>query len=186
MWCARDIVGDEPFALLLPDMIMQAEKSCTRAMVELYQNTGGNIIGVQECNPAETHKYGIVGRGDTTSTGFEITGMVEKPKPEAAPVEPVHQWPLHPPAGDLRAAGKAGTRCRQRDPAHRRDAQADGESIVLRLPFQGRTFDCGAPDGFVEANVAFALSRPDIYHQIADFLRALVDEMKPAEQRSAS
>src|SRR6185436_2705912 len=52
VWCARDIVGDEPFALLLPDMIMQAEKSCTRAMVELYQNTGGNIIGVQECNPA--------------------------------------------------------------------------------------------------------------------------------------
>ena len=63
VWCARDLVGDEPFALLLPDMIMQAEKGCLKEMVSLYEQTGENIIGVQECNPAEAHKYGIVGRG---------------------------------------------------------------------------------------------------------------------------
>ncbi|RUV34127.1 UTP--glucose-1-phosphate uridylyltransferase, partial [Mesorhizobium sp. M7A.F.Ca.MR.228.00.0.0] len=66
VWCARELVGDEPFALLLPDMIMQSEKSCTKAMVELYEETGNNIIAVQECAPAETHKYGIVGRGEDT------------------------------------------------------------------------------------------------------------------------
>src|SRR5207344_1483461 len=63
VWCARELVGHEPFALLLPDMIMQSEKSCMREMVELYAETGSNIIAVQECDPAETHKYGIVGQG---------------------------------------------------------------------------------------------------------------------------
>src|SRR5262245_43239878 len=59
VWCARDLVGDEPFALLLPDMIMQAETGCMTEMVDLYNQTGNNIIGVQECDPAETYKYGI-------------------------------------------------------------------------------------------------------------------------------
>ena len=85
VWCARDLVGDEPFALLLPDMIMQADKSCLKAMVELYAETGNNIIAVQECDPAETHKYGIVGKGEDIHTGFEITGMIEKPKAGTAP-----------------------------------------------------------------------------------------------------
>ncbi len=186
VWCARDIVGDEPFALLLPDMIMQAEKSCTRAMVELYQNTGGNIIGVQECNPAETHKYGIVGRGNTTSTGFEITGMVEKPKPEAAPSNLFinGRYILQPEIFGLleKQERGAGNEIQLTDAMLK---LMENQSF-FGYHFKGRTFDCGAPDGFVEANVAFALSRPDIYHQIADSLRALVDEMKPAEQRSAS
>ena len=84
VWCARELVGDEPFALLLPDMIMQSEKSCIREMVELYDQTGGNIIAVQECDPAEAHKYGIVGKGGDIANGFQITSMVEKPKPGTA------------------------------------------------------------------------------------------------------
>ena len=66
-------------------MIMQPEKGCLEEMVELYNETGGNVIAVEECDPAETHKYGIVGRGEDVHTGFEITGMVEKPKPGTAP-----------------------------------------------------------------------------------------------------
>jgi UTP-glucose-1-phosphate uridylyltransferase len=85
VWCARDLVGEEPFALLLPDMIMQSEKSCLKEMVELYGETGNNIIAVQECDPAETHKYGIVGKGKDVHNGFEITQMVEKPKAGTAP-----------------------------------------------------------------------------------------------------
>ena len=86
VWCARELVGDEPFALLLPDMIMRAEKSCMSGMVELYEKTGGNVIAVEECNPSETGKYGIVEPGGvSTGGGFEIVGMVEKPKPEDAP-----------------------------------------------------------------------------------------------------
>src|SRR5690606_10489215 len=85
VWCARDLVGDEPFALLLPDMIMQSSESCMKGMVELFQRTGNNVIGVQECDPAETHKYGIIAKGAEIHTGFEITGMVEKPKQGTAP-----------------------------------------------------------------------------------------------------
>ena len=85
VWCARDLVGDEPFALLLPDMIMQADMSCMKEMVELYAETGNNVVAVQECDPAEAHKYGIVGKGKDKGTGFEITEMVEKPAKGTAP-----------------------------------------------------------------------------------------------------
>jgi UTP--glucose-1-phosphate uridylyltransferase len=79
VWCARDIVGDEPFAVLLPDMIMQGKPGCLAQMVAVYNETGGNVIAVEECDPAETGKYGIVGVGEKVGNGdaFRITGMVE-------------------------------------------------------------------------------------------------------------
>ncbi len=185
VWCARDLVGDEPFALLLPDMIMHAEKSCMRAMVELYQNTGGNIIGVQECNPAETHKYGIVGKGEATSTGFEITGMVEKPKPEAAPSNLFinGRYILQPEIFGLleKQERGAGNEIQLTDAM----LKLNELQTFYGYHFRGRTFDCGSPEGFVEANVAFALWRPDIHHQVADTIRALAHELKPVGQRSA-
>lgn len=85
VWCARELVGDEPFALLLPDMVMQSKKGCLAEMVELYEKTGGNVIAVQECDPEEAHKYGIVGKGNAIGSGFEITQMVEKPAKGTAP-----------------------------------------------------------------------------------------------------
>src|SRR5499433_1905695 len=85
VWCARELVGDEPFALLLPDMIMQAETGCMKEMVEFYDKTGGNVIAVQQCDPEDAHKYGIVGEGKSVASGFQITGMVEKPKQGTAP-----------------------------------------------------------------------------------------------------
>ena len=108
VWCARELVGDEPFALLLPDMIMQAETSCMKEMVELYDETGSNIIAVQECDPAETAQIRHRRQAARTShTGFEITGMVEKPKPRHRAVQPLHQRPLHPAARDISASSKA-------------------------------------------------------------------------------
>src|SRR5690606_31189725 len=85
VWCARELVGNEPFALLLPDMIMQAETGCLRQMVSLYEQTGGNVIAVQECDPEDAHKYGIVGRGASVGSGFVIDRMVEKPARGTAP-----------------------------------------------------------------------------------------------------
>ena len=76
VWCARELVGSEPFALLLPDMIMQAERGCLARMVELYETTGGNVISVEQCDPSETDKYGIVGRGQSVATGFRIDVML--------------------------------------------------------------------------------------------------------------
>ncbi|MGH6806633.1 MAG: UTP--glucose-1-phosphate uridylyltransferase, partial [Ensifer adhaerens] len=85
VWCARELVGNEPFALLLPDMIMKGEKGCLKGMVELYEQSGGNVIAVEECAPDQAHKYGIVGVGDKVGDGFKITKMVEKPAPGTAP-----------------------------------------------------------------------------------------------------
>ncbi|MBB5073335.1 UTP-glucose-1-phosphate uridylyltransferase [Bartonella callosciuri] len=77
--CACELVGNKPFALLLPDMLIQAKKRCLSEMINLYEETGGgNIIAVQGCNPEEAHKYGIVGQGKQIANGFKITKMVEK------------------------------------------------------------------------------------------------------------
>lgn len=85
VWCARDIVGDEPFALLLPDMLFKSRRGVLKQMVEAYEEIGGNIIAVEEVPHQEVSSYGVVGRGEGTDAGFRITDMVEKPKPQDAP-----------------------------------------------------------------------------------------------------
>jgi len=85
VWCARAIVGRQPFAVLLPDMLLQGRPGCLAGMVDAYRKTGGNIIALSECDPSETHQYGIVGLGETVGAASRITAMVEKPKPADAP-----------------------------------------------------------------------------------------------------
>jgi UTP--glucose-1-phosphate uridylyltransferase len=184
VWCARELVGDEPFALLLPDMIMQSEKSCMKEMVELYEETGSNIIAVQECDPAETHKYGIVGRGEAIHTGFGITEMVEKPKAGTAPSNLYinGRYILQPDIFTILESQEKGAG---------NEIQLTDAMLKLRKqqPFygyhyQGRTFDCGSPEGFIEANVAFALWRSDINHSMAGVIRTLLDELGPEARRA--
>ncbi|MFN3766649.1 MAG: UTP--glucose-1-phosphate uridylyltransferase GalU [Aliihoeflea sp.] len=173
VWCARDLVGDEPFALLLPDMIMRSDKSCMRGMVELYGETGSNVIAVAECDPAETHKYGIVGAGAAHGDGFEITGMVEKPKPADAPSNLYinGRYILQPEIFDLLATQEqgAGNEIQLTDAMLRL-----GDSQKLYgYQYQGETYDCGSPEGFVEANLAFALGRDDLRGQIEAIVKRL-------------
>jgi UTP--glucose-1-phosphate uridylyltransferase len=186
VWCARDLVGDEPFALLLPDMIMQADKSCLKAMVDLYAETGNNIIAVQECDPSETHKYGIVGRGKDVHTGFEIAGMVEKPQAGTAPSNLYinGRYILQPEIfrvleGQERGAGNE---------IQLTDAmlKLEKQQPFFGYHYQGRTFDCGSPQGFIEANVAFALWRADLHESMSATIEALLDEIKPLERRAAA
>ncbi|MEO5323452.1 UTP--glucose-1-phosphate uridylyltransferase GalU [Mesorhizobium sp. CC13] len=180
VWCARELVGNEPFALLLPDMIMQSEKSCMREMVELYNETGSNIIAVQECDPAEAHKYGIVGKGETVHTGFRIDGMVEKPKPGTAPSNLFinGRYILQPEIFGILANQERGAG----DEIQLTDAmlKLEKQQSFFGYHYRGRTFDCGSPEGFVEANVAFALSRADINERMAGVIESLLGEMKPA------
>ncbi|SEB46335.1 UDP-glucose pyrophosphorylase [Nitratireductor aquibiodomus] len=172
VWCARELVGNEPFALLLPDMIMQAPKGCLSQMVEVFEKTGGNVVSVEECEPSQTHKYGIVGRGDDVAGGFEINAMVEKPKPEDAPSNFYinGRYILQSAIFDLLAQQERG---------------AGGEiqltdsmlTLMRRQPFHGyhftgRTFDCGSPEGFVEANLAFALERPELREHVLRVVEA--------------
>ncbi|MEO4001627.1 UTP--glucose-1-phosphate uridylyltransferase GalU [Mesorhizobium sp. CAU 1732] len=162
VWCARDLVGDEPFALLLPDMIMQSDESCLKGMVDLYAQTGNNIVAVQECDPAETHKYGIVAKGADVHTGFEISDMVEKPAKGTAPSNLYinGRYILQPQIFDLLAKQErgAGNEIQLTDAM----LKLGKEQPLYGYHYRGETFDCGSPDGFVEANIAFAMQRADL------------------------
>jgi UTP--glucose-1-phosphate uridylyltransferase len=186
VWCARELVGDEPFALLLPDMIMQSEKSCMHEMVELYEKTGGNIVAVQECDPSETHKYGIVGEGKAAHTGFEITGMVEKPKQGTAPSNLYinGRYILQPEIFKILAEQErgAGNEIQLTDAM----LKLEKEQKFHGYHYRGRTFDCGSPEGFVEANVAFALARPEMRDGISTVIGKMLDELKPTERRTST
>ncbi len=166
VWCARELVGDEPFALLLPDMIMQAEEGCLSRMVEVFNETGGNILSVEECDPSQAHKYGIVGRGSDVAGGFEINAMVEKPKPGDAPSNFYinGRYILQPEIFALLGHHERGAG----GEIQLTDAMLKlmGNQPFHGYHFTGRTFDCGSPEGFVEANIAFALARPDLREHV--------------------
>ena len=178
VWCAREIVGDEPFALLLPDMIMQSEKGCMRGMMELYDQSGGNVIAVEECDPSQAHKYGIVGVGDTIGSGFRITEMVEKPARGTAPSNFFinGRYILQPEIFSIleRQERGAGNEIQLTDGMLKLAQTQD----FAGYHFKGETYDCGAKDGFILANVAFALARADIRPTIEDGFKALLQGLK--------
>ena len=180
VWCARELVGDEPFALLLPDMITQRDasmapgKRCLGQMLEVYSQTGGNIIAVEEVLPEEAHKFGIVATGPGKDPVWPITGMVEKPAKGAAPsnLYIMGRYILQPEIFPLLSRMEKG---------------AGGEiqitdamvHLLNQQPFsavrhQGRTFDCGSKIGFLAANVAFGLARADLAADLRAELLKLV------------
>jgi UTP--glucose-1-phosphate uridylyltransferase len=181
VWCARDLVGDEPFALLLPDMIMQSETGCMKEMVRLFEETGDNVISVQECKPEEAHKYGIVATGADVHGGFEITGMVEKPKPGTAPSNLYinGRYILQPEIFSI---------LDDQEPGAGNEIQLTDAMLTLQKTqrffgyrYDGRTFDCGSPEGFVEANVAFGLWRPDTHDLVAEMIERMQKTIEPAD-----
>lgn len=184
VWCARELVGDEPFALLLPDMIMQSERGCLADMVSLYEQTGGNIIATQECDPEEAHKYGIVGRGKTVGNGFELTSMVEKPAKGTAPSNLYinGRYILQPEIFDILENQERGSggEIQLTDGMLKLAQQQD----FFGYHYQGLTFDCGSKEGFIEANVAFALWRADIRDNVQSSIERLLETIQPSEKRA--
>ena len=183
VWCARDIIGNEPFALLLPDMIMQSTDSCLSSMVKLHKETGGNIVAVEECKPSETHKYGIIDRGEDVGNGFRINGMVEKPPIGTSPSNLFinGRYILQPEIFGLlenQAKGTGGEI--QLTDAMLRLAEKDD---FFGFHFKGRTFDCGSKEGFIAANVGFALWRPDMSENVRREIELLMKDIKPFERR---
>ena len=173
VWCARDIVGDEPFALLLPDMVMLADTPCLKGMVDVYERTGGNVIAVEQCAPERTSSYGIVDPGEERGGGFEIRAMVEKPAPEDAPSNLFinGRYILQPEIFGLLENQETGAGGEiQVTDAMDRLLEQQG---FTGYRFEGRTFDCGSKEGFIAANVAFALARKDI----ASAVRPLIEEL---------
>ena len=178
VWCARELVGREPFAVLLPDVLVQAKQSCTAQMVEAYRASGeaANIIAVEEVPKDQVSSYGVVGVGERKGKSFRITGMVEKPKPADAPSNLIitGRYILQPEIFDLLETQQKG---------------AGGEiqltDALLRLlekqpgygfQFEGRTFDCGSKLGFLSANVAYALARDDIAPAFRKELKGLLGQ----------
>lgn len=168
VWCARQIIGDEPFALLLPDMVAKGEPGCMAQMMDVYNEFGGNVIAVEECAPDQAERYGIVGVGETAGTGFRITEMVEKPPKGTAPSNYYinGRYILQPEIMTLLAQQErgAGNEIQLTDSM----IKLTGSQDFFGVKFEGRTFDCGNKVGFLAANVAFALDRDDI----ADDFRA--------------
>jgi len=175
VWCARELVGHEPFAVLLPDMIMQAETGCLAQLMDTYAQTGGNVIAVEECDPAQTDKYGIVGKGEAAGDdAFRITAMIEKPAPAEAPSNLYisGRYILQPEIFALlgRHQKGAGNEIQLTDAMI---ALSDSQPFYGHR-FEGRTFDCGSKIGFLAANVAYALARPDLRDAVIAEIKDLV------------
>jgi UTP--glucose-1-phosphate uridylyltransferase len=169
IWCAREIVGDEPFAVLLPDMITLAGKNGSRCLgqcLEGYRRHGGNIIAVEEVPADETHKYGIVAVGADHGQTFEITKMVEKPKQGTAPSNLIisGRYVLQPEIFKIleKVETGAGGEIQLTDGM----AQLMTQQKFHGVRFDGRTYDTGAKLGFLTANLAFALADKELAPQL--------------------
>ena len=176
VWCARDIVGNEPFALLLPDMVSYGERGCLSVAMDLYAQSGGNVVTVEQCDPTQTKSYGIVGKGEPVGGGFAITEMVEKPEPKDAPSNFYinGRYILQPEIFDLLETQTrgAGNEIQLTDAMLR----LSREQSFFAAPFAGRMFDTGSKEGFIEANVAFALLRDDIRDRVIGPITDLVSQ----------
>lgn len=163
VWCARDVVGDEPFAVLLPDMVMDARTPALKQAVQAYEQVGGNVIVVEQVPEEDTHRYGIVAlEAGAKGRLAKMTGMVEKPKRGTAPSNLIvsGRYILQPEIFDLLASQEkgAGGEIQLTDAMVRLQAMQDFHA----LEYDGVTYDCGDKIGLLRANVAFALKHPDL------------------------
>ena len=173
VWCARDIVGDEPFAVLLPDDLMVGDPGCLAQMVDAYNRVGGNIVCVEEVPEERTASYGIVAPGARDGRLTEVKGLVEKPKPAEAPsnLGIVGRYILQPEVMRILESKERGAG----GEIQLTDAMAKliGEQPFHGLTVTGERHDCGDKIGFVKANVALALKRDDVAPALRQYLAEL-------------
>jgi UTP--glucose-1-phosphate uridylyltransferase len=173
IWCARDIVGDEPFAIFLPDEFMHGSPGCMAQMVAEYEKVGGNLLSVLEVPREQVSSYGVIDPGQAEGKLTEVKGLVEKPKVEAAPSNLIisGRYILQPEVMRvLEHQGKgAGGEIQLTDAM----AQMIGEQPFHAVTFDGARYDCGSKVGYIEANLAVALSRPDMADEVRAVARRL-------------
>ena len=170
VWCARDVIGDEPFAVMLPDMLMAAERPALAQAVDAYEKVGGNIVAVEPAPEGEAHKYGIVALDGQDGRLNRMTGMVEKPAPGTEPSNLFisGRYILQPEIFNILETQERG--------AGGEIQLTDGMAGLMKtqafhaLEYEGITYDCGDKIGLLRANVAFALRRPEL----ADAARAAI------------
>lgn len=171
IWCARTFIGDDPFAILLPDDLVLSETPCMTQLARAYQETEGSVVAVVEVPRDQTNKYGILKTGTDDGTLVEVTGLVEKPKPEAAPsnLSIIGRYVLMPEViTHLNKMERgAGNEVQLTDAM----AKMIGHSPFHGLRFEGKRFDCGDKVGYLEAQIAFGLARPDLAPEVRAFLK---------------
>ena len=175
IWCARAFIGDDPFAILLPDDLVLAETPCMKQLADAYGETGGCVVAVTEVPHDQTNRYGILDIDSDDGHLVSVKGLVEKPKPEDAPsnLSIIGRYVLVPEV--LRYLSRmergAGNEVQLTDAM----AQLIGQVPFHGLRYEGRRFDCGDKAGFLEAQIAFALKRPDLGPAVRAFLKHYID-----------
>jgi UTP--glucose-1-phosphate uridylyltransferase len=174
IWCARAFIGEDPFAILLPDDLILSKVPCTLQLAEAYAQTGGCVVAVVEVPHEQTNRYGILDIGRDEGRLVEVKGLVEKPKPEDAPsnLSIIGRYVLTPDVLEHLSRMERGAG----NEVQLTDAMA---KLIGRIPFhglryEGRRFDCGDKVGFLEAQIAFALERPDMAQAVRAFLKTYV------------
>jgi len=174
VWCAREIVGDEPFAVLLPDELMVGKPGFMKQMVEAYNQVGGNVIGALEVPDSETDKYGIISPGAIDGRLTEVTALVEKPKRGTAPSNLMipGRYILQPEVMRILETQEkgAGGEIQLTDAM----AQLIGNQPFHGFTFDGQRYDCGDKAGYIQANLAIALARDDIGPVVREFAKGLL------------
>ncbi len=170
IWCARAFIGDDPFAIMLPDDLVLSETPCLKQLADVYEETGGNVVAVTEVPREHTNRYGILKTGADDGRRVEVLGLVEKPKPAEAPsnLSIIGRYVLLPEVIEhlARMERGAGGEVQLTDGMSR----MIGNTPFHGLRYEGRRFDCGDKIGFLEAQIAFALKRPELAAEVREFL----------------
>lgn len=181
VWCARRLVGDEPFAVLLPDDVIAADKPCLAQMVEAYEQTGGNVVAAMEVAPEKASSYGVLDIGEDMGAIVRAKGMVEKPKQGEAPsnLAVIGRYILSPKVmNNLNKMRQgAGGEIQLTDAI----AEEVPDGNVFGYRFRGQRYDCGSKAGFLQATVAFGLARPDLSDEFNAYLHDMIALQKAAQ-----
>jgi UTP--glucose-1-phosphate uridylyltransferase len=182
VWCARRLVGNEPFAVILTDDVIAADKPCLAQMVEAYNETGGNIVAAMEVPHERTSSYGVLDIAEDMGSMVKVKGMVEKPKPEDAPsnLAVIGRYILTPNVMTNLNKKKegAGGEIQLTDAIAE---EIDAGSPVYGFRFRGQRYDCGTKAGFLQATVAFGLAREDLRDEFSDYLSEVMAMRTAAE-----
>ncbi len=182
VWCARRLIGDEPFAVILPDDVIAAETPCLQQMVEAHAECGGNMVAAMEVPPSKASAYGVLDVENDMGSLVAVRGMVEKPKPGTAPsnLAVIGRYILTPAVLDNlnNANSGAGGEIQLTDAIAAEIAKG---AAVHGFRFRGQRFDCGSKAGFLQATVAFGLAREELHEELSAYLTGLMSTRKAAE-----
>ena len=176
VWCARRLIADEPFAVMLPDDVIAAEKPCLQQMVEAYEETGGSMVAAMEVPPDRVSSYGILDVEEDMGSVVKVQSMVEKPKPEDAPsnLAVIGRYILTPSVltNLNKMKSGAGGEIQLTDAIAQEIGKPKGGVYGLR--FRGQRFDCGSKSGFLQATVSFGLARDELRDDLLRYLHEVV------------